>query len=254
MSVNYLNRLEQKAKAGKWLRSSWVFAIALPVWVLVGLALAVLVAYVLASLLSVAGVPLSSMDATIFNAMFAASVYALTVLFVLGVPHLFKRHVSWKSVGLQRLPSWTDIGLAPLGFVVYFIASSLLVYLATLALPGFDLTQIQETGFTRLTADYEYTLAFITLIVVAPIAEEVLFRGFLYGKLRSRTPVWVAIIVTSVLFGFIHGQWNVGIDTFALSIILCSLREMTGSIWAGVLLHMLKNSVAFFIIFITPML
>jgi membrane protease YdiL (CAAX protease family) len=67
-------------------------------------------------------------------------------------------------------------------------------------------------------------------------------------------PVWVAIVITSALFGFIHGQWNVGIDVFALSVVLCSLREITGSIWAGILLHMLKNSVAFFIIFITPVL
>jgi len=254
MSVNYLNRLEQRVKTWKWLRGSWMFAIVLSLWILVGLTLAVLVTYALAYILGSAGVSLASIDKSIFNATFAACVYALTVLFVLGVPRLFQRHISWKVIGLDRLPTWKDIGLAPVGFVVYFMVSSLLVYIASLTLPGIDLMQVQETGFTRLTANYEYALAFITLIVVAPVAEEILFRGFLYGKLRSRMPVWVAIAITSALFGFIHGQWNVGIDVFALSVVLCSLREITGSIWAGILLHMLKNSVAFFIIFITPML
>ncbi|RYZ49901.1 MAG: CPBP family intramembrane metalloprotease, partial [Sphingobacteriales bacterium] len=59
-------------------------------------------------------------------------------------------------------------------------------------------------------------------------------------------------IVTSIVFGAIHGQWNVAVDVFALSLILCSLREITGSIWAGVLLHMLKNGIAFYFLFIGP--
>jgi membrane protease YdiL (CAAX protease family) len=90
------------------------------------------------------------------------------------------------------------------------------------------------------------------LIIVAPVAEEVLFRGYLYGKLRKSVPVWAAIGIVSVLFGSIHGQWNVAIDVFALSIVLCVLREITGSIWAGILLHMVKNGLAFYILFINP--
>jgi membrane protease YdiL (CAAX protease family) len=58
------------------------------------------------------------------------------------------------------------------------------------------------------------------------------------------------MVATSVLFGLIHGQWNVGVDVFVLSMVACSLREVTGSIWAGILLHMLKNALAFYIIFV----
>jgi hypothetical protein len=66
--------------------------------------------------------------------------------------------------------------------------------------------------------------------------------------------VWAAIIITSLLFGAVHGQWNVAIDVFVLSLVLCSLREVTGNIWAGVLLHMLKNGLAFYLLFINPSL
>ena len=93
-------------------------------------------------------------------------------------------------------------------------------------------------------------LAFITLVVIAPVAEEVLFRGYLYGKLKKYVPVWAAILITSALFGLIHGTWNVAVDTFALSIILCLLRESTGGIWASILLHMIKNGIAFYFLFI----
>jgi membrane protease YdiL (CAAX protease family) len=97
-------------------------------------------------------------------------------------------------------------------------------------------------------------LAFVTLVVVAPIAEEIIFRGYMYGKLKKFVPIWVAILATSLLFGAVHGAWNLAIDTFALSIVLCSLREFTGNIWASILLHMVKNGIAFYILFIYPTL
>jgi membrane protease YdiL (CAAX protease family) len=90
------------------------------------------------------------------------------------------------------------------------------------------------------------------LVVIAPFAEEILFRGYLYGKLRKSIPTWLAMVVTSALFGAIHAQWNVGVDVFVLSMVACSLREVTGGIWAGILLHMLKNGLAFYILFINP--
>ena len=92
------------------------------------------------------------------------------------------------------------------------------------------------------------------LDVFVIIAEEFIFRGYLFGKLRNNIPLCVVIFNTSVLIGAIHGKWNVGVDTFALSIVMCSFREVTGSIWAGVLLHMLKNSVAFYFLFINTSL
>jgi len=90
--------------------------------------------------------------------------------------------------------------------------------------------------------------------VIAPFAEEVLFRGYLYGKIKHYAPVWLAIILSSVLFGVAHGAWNVGVDTFALGIILCLLREITGSLWASIFVHMAKNGLAYYLLFINPVL
>jgi membrane protease YdiL (CAAX protease family) len=57
-------------------------------------------------------------------------------------------------------------------------------------------------------------------------------------------------LLVSLLFGVVHLQWNVGVNVFALSIVLCSLREITGTIYAGILLHMLKNGVAFWLLYV----
>ncbi|MBQ6393939.1 CPBP family intramembrane metalloprotease, partial [Candidatus Saccharibacteria bacterium] len=86
-----------------------------------------------------------------------------------------------------------------------------------------------------------------------PIAEEVIFMGWLYGKLRSRMGMIMAIFITSVLFCIIQGQWNVGVNVFAMSIVLCGLREVTGTIYAGILLHMVKNGIAFYLLYVMGM-
>ena len=101
-------------------------------------------------------------------------------------------------------------------------------------------------------------LAFLTLVVVAPIAEELIFRGYLYGKMREKfsqvtSEIWSVIIsalLVSVVFGIIHMQWNVGVNVFAMSLVACALREYTGTIYAGILLHMIKNGLAFYFLFV----
>ena len=236
-------------------RAFWRLAIALPLWVVLGFGFAQILLVASVYALRWAGVPLELFNETLFNTVFAAVIYLVSLLIVIGVPWWLKNYrTSKQDLGLTRLPSWMDITLAPAGFIVYFLCSALLVYIVGLLVPGFNINQVQDTGFTDIAPGFEHILAFLTLVVIAPVAEEILFRGYLYGKLRKGLSMWVAIPIVSVLFGLVHGQWNVGIDVFALSVILCSLREVTGSIWAGILLHMLKNSLAFYLLFINPQL
>jgi membrane protease YdiL (CAAX protease family) len=224
-------------------------------WVLTGFILASALVALIVWVMTELGVSLEGLSSTVGNTVLAAVVYILSLLIVVGVPWLIRRSTTTKEeIGLTRLPSWMDILMAPAGFVVYFVVSAILTYTVIQLVPGFDTSQVQQTGFENISQRYEYLLAFATLVVLAPIAEEILFRGYLYGKLRKYVPVWVAILATSALFGFVHGQWNVGLDVFALSIILCTLREVTGNIWAGILLHMFKNGIAFYFLFINTTL
>ena len=161
-----------------------------------------------------------------------------------------------KVLGLWDWPTWTDIGLAPVGFIVYYVLAAVLVSLFSL-FPWFDVSEVQNVGFSYYVGGFDRVIAFITLVVVAPIAEEVIFRGWLYGKMREKiaaeysnvVSMIVSILLVSLLFGIVHFQWNVGVNVFALSIVLCGLREITGTIYAGILLHMLKNGVAFWLLF-----
>jgi CAAX protease family protein len=227
--------------------------IGLAAWVFTGFASASVIVVSVLKGLKALGVPLLAVNQIVFNFAAAAAVYILSLVIVIGVPWAIKKYMTTKGeLGLTRLPSWMDIGLAPAGFIIYFIASGAFIAVVSHLIPGLDMSQAQETGFEHISQRYEYFAAFLALVVLAPVAEEILFRGYLYGKLKKYVPVWVAIIVTSILFGAVHGQWNVTLDVFVLSIVLCSLREVTGGIWAGILLHMLKNGIAFYFLFINP--
>lgn len=241
--------------AVKAIRSRWSVAVGLMLWVFVGFFAAQLLLIAVIDGLKTVGVSFASANQNVANSIIAALIYILTIAIVFGLPWVVKKYRTTKEdIGLTRLPTWMDILLAPAGFIVYFLVSMLFLYACTLFLPWLNLNQAQQTGFGGAFRNYELLLAFFTLVILAPFAEETLFRGYLYGKLRQRVPVWVAILLTSALFGVIHGQWNVGLDVFVLSIVMCILREITGNIWAGMMVHMIKNGIAFYIIFIFPLI
>ncbi len=91
-------------------------------------------------------------------------------------------------------------------------------------------------------------LAVIVLItVLAPLAEEILFRGYIFGSLRNLRGIWPAAIMTGVLFGAVHaGSAPVGflvpLGVFGFG--LCLLREFGGSLYPCIALHALNNSIA----------
>jgi len=232
---------------------SWRMLIILPAWVFTSFVGVQFVVVAVLQVIRQSGLIVFSEDSPVFQTSVAAVVYTLTLLVAIGLPWLVRRRpTSLKDIGLTRLPGWMDIALSPAGLILYLFISAVLIAVFSTLLPSFDMSQAQEIGFQNLSEQSEYLLAFVTLIIIAPIAEEVLFRGYLFGKLKRHVPLWVAMIATSILFGAAHGQWNVAVDTFALSIIMCGLREVTGSIWAGILLHMMKNSIAFYFLFLNP--
>lgn len=243
--------VEQKSSI--WRRAAMV--VGLPLWVFLGFMLAQAIVLALVNVLNLMNVPFEMMSETVLNTVFTAVIYAISVLVVVGVPWFVNRRpTTLKDLGLHRLPSWLDMLWAPAGYVAYAIGSVLLMAAAVAFLPFFDVTEAQDVGFNNVIQGHEYILAFVSLVVVAPVAEEVLFRGYLLQKIRKRAPLWIAILITSLLFAVVHFAWNVGVDVFVLSIALCVLRVATGSLWAPILLHMIKNGIAFYFLFISPII
>ncbi len=186
--------------------------------------------------------------------IFSAITYVFCLVLVVFLPwKVLKIKTNRDELGLRGLPTWTDILLAPIGFIVFMIIAGLLMAIMQAILPQIDWEQAQDVGFNQLYGAEQMLQGFIALVVLAPIAEEVIFRGWLYGKLRARMSAVPAILLVSLLFGVMHGQWNVGVTVFVMSIAMCMIRELTGTIWSGILVHMIKNGLAFYLLYVVKM-
>jgi membrane protease YdiL (CAAX protease family) len=110
-----------------------------------------------------------------------------------------------------------------------------------------------ELGVSKSTAALIAAALFVC--VIAPIAEEFFFRGFIFMTLRRwkimvgshNIGVWVAAVITGILFGLAHtgsasSQYLIPLGF--LGFVLCMLRWRTGSLYPGMALHSINNSLA----------
>ncbi len=177
--------------------------------------------------------------------------YLLAIFLIIFIPkHISKKlKATREEIGLSGLPTFTDIGVSILGYIsTILIAGTVILILEKLHLV--DAAAQQDIGFNNISNGTGRALAYILIAVIAPLAEEIIFRGYLYGTLRKNLSIIPSIIIVSVLFGALHSPLNVSIDIAILSTILCLEREITGTIHAGIITHILQNSIAFIILVI----
>ncbi len=146
------------------------------------------------------------------------------------------------------------LSLAIAGFLTagigYYVLT--LIYAAVFALHGQDKLP-SELDVNHDTAALIGATVFVC--VVAPMAEELFFRGFVFGALRHlRVTVagrelgtWIAAVITGILFGLVHTgsaspQYLVPLGL--LGFVLCLLRWRTGSLYPCMALHSVNNSLA----------
>jgi membrane protease YdiL (CAAX protease family) len=170
---------------------------------------------------------------------------------------LRQRGLGFKNIGLGRRPKFSDLRFFAGGAALYYVSFIALGSLLIRFFPGLNSNQQQDIGFTGITAGVSLLVAFISLVILPPLGEEVLMRGYLYTGLRAKWSFAAAAIVTSILFGAAHLPtgvgpgllWLAGIQTFILSLVLVYMREKSGALYAGMLLHALNNIIAFFVHF-----
>jgi membrane protease YdiL (CAAX protease family) len=179
---------------------------------------------------------------------------SLTVFTILSYLKRYKG--SFRSIGLRK-PKWTDplLGLAglPAYLALYFLAVNIVVLFDH----GLNTSQKQQTGFNGAHGALDLVLTFFSLVILPPIAEEIVFRGLLFTSLKKVLPLGGAAVATSLLFAAGHlpaggssgPLYIAAIDTFSLSLVLIYLRQKTNGLWASMTLHALKNTIAFVALF-----
>jgi uncharacterized protein len=89
-------------------------------------------------------------------------------------------------------------------------------------------------------------IAVLLIAGLAPISEELFFRGFVFSGLRSRMSVWPAAIISGLVFGSVHAFTGITtvIPLAVLGVALAWLYDKTGSLWPPVIAHALNNGLA----------
>jgi membrane protease YdiL (CAAX protease family) len=80
--------------------------------------------------------------------------------------------------------------------------------------------------------------------IVAPVCEEIFFRGFFFGASREKRGAVLAAVASSLAFAVVHFSLSAAAPIFLLGLVLCAIYQRTGSLYAGIFLHSLFNGVS----------
>ena len=90
----------------------------------------------------------------------------------------------------------------------------------------------------------------VATIIVAPLVEEIIFRGLVLSRLRKGMSNWLAVVVSALLFGACHGQIVWICYAFVIGLLLGLIALRSGSIWPSLLAHILFNAIGQFSVYL----
>jgi membrane protease YdiL (CAAX protease family) len=184
-------------------------------------------------------------------------VIELLTIGVLAILNRARKQNFIKSVDLHVFPYKRILSYVLVSYLLYTIAFIIVATVVSLFVPALDTNQAQQLGFDT-PEGVELLAVFTSLVLFPAIAEEILFRGFLFKRLSKLLSIRVAALTTSVVFGLAHLEflsgaglnWIAALDTFVFSFFLIYVYLKTKSLWAAILLHAIKNSIAFVLLFV----
>lgn len=224
---------------GPWATVGWtLLAMVLFLIVSIGVATAIIIVLAVTGLIDPGS--LQEMDFTeLLWVDMSASLLAgpAAVLLLLGAIKLrrwpIRRYLAWRSCSVMAMV------LSLIGGAAYLGGELLLNQWLDRPIPEF-MTQI-------LAVRPAWPVVLLAVVVVAPLTEELVFRGFMYrGLAASRLGLAGAILIPSLLWALVHVQyeWLDVAFIFGLGILLGFTRHLTGSIWPAIGVHVLVNLVS----------
>ncbi len=167
--------------------------------------------------------------------------------FVIAAVYLAARigPVAASQFGLRASrPLWRAVALVLVALGLFYLVSY--AWFAALHSTGAEKNLVKDLGGNGNTIGILAACA--VTCVVAPICEELLFRGFIFRALRNWRGVWPAAAITGLLFGAVHGLSAPAVDLLPLAflgVVLCLVYERSGSLYPCIALHVLNNAIAF---------
>lgn len=158
----------------------------------------------------------------------------LIIAAVLLLWFLLRKKPLSEAAGLRHCSGWT-VGFCAFGAVGLYVLVSLVLVL----LPE---SWMEEYGKAMRLSTETGLIPALAVVAGAPLAEELMFRGVIQSRLERAMPVWIAIVLQAVLFGFIHGTpVQIGY-AFLMGLLFGYIRYRTGSILPTIAAHAAFNA------------
>src|SRR6266536_2145180 len=149
------------------------------------------------------------------------------------------RKLKWAEFGLVKTDFKLTLRLLALGAALIAALNIALSALAT-RWPIFGQSQFELSGTPSLM---DIITFFAITSIMAPITEELLFRGFTFSMASRRWGVASGVVISSLSFALAHLQPNVMLVTGDIGAYLCWMYLKTNSLLPGIILHVLNNAI-----------
>ncbi|MGN0368275.1 MAG: lysostaphin resistance A-like protein [Wujia sp.] len=161
----------------------------------------------------------------------------LLYLLVFGIwyRNLYKKHTEDK----RSIPKRIFLLCAFMGYVAQCMVDGILTYARPIFPKAF--AQYDEL-LSKVSGANQSTVMLIAVIVIAPIGEELLFRGLILDKAKQLLPIPMAIVLQAALFGIYHGIAVQVVYAFLLGLVLGILAHRTGNLLVAVAFHFAVNA------------
>lgn len=158
-------------------------------------------------------------------------------------------HGSWREIGF-RVPPLLPMLLIPLIFVAQMTALIVANGVMVALLGEFENPQVAALTDPGGFSWANFAVVFFVGAIVAPIVEELIFRGLLYQWIRKHTGVIGAVVASAAIFSAVHVIPILFPALFAIGVVLALAFEWSKSLWVVITLHFLQNALGVSVIFL----
>lgn len=157
-----------------------------------------------------------------------------------------KYKLKYGNFGINKVKTWTIIKEVLKAYLLFlgisFLIGVLILYF-DLKIPGY---QIQENIIPQFgNSTWDLIVASIVVILMAPVLEEIFFRGFLLRTLTDKVGIFFGSILSAAVFAIVHFPWQSIIPIFILGLIINSIVIRTKSIIPSIVFHVFNNGIVF---------
>ena len=163
----------------------------------------------------------------------AGAILFLYVMILMRSPAPF-----WRAIGWRKMPAHASA-------IQFLTGGAILALVATFA-SGFFNSKETLPIEQLLQARVSMILYALLGVLVAPLVEETIFRGFLYPVIARRVGIVAGVLITGTLFGLLHaaqlwGGWGQIVLLIVVGVVLTAVRARTGTVAASYFVHLGYN-------------